>query len=900
MSLSAQTRIDRDTLTLLERLEATPHEAEQQRTIERLADRGDSDSCRVLISVFHLSMWRSTRLAIIRSLGRCDQQRGVEFLLRQASQPHDFALAAEAVLALGRSNNPAAGEFLLTVVEQPLHPLRREAVLALSNMRDFPCDRELAAALADYGGDLSPGVLQYLILSVGRRGHASSWPALRTLLTAADTSAIIFNAVLLATSQIGGEEALADLRALDLPYRFFADELRLAAIERIEHRLTTTMEEVVLHLLATPSAFERWPLLFQLRLFPENDAWHAFEQLADGSDATLQCLVRRTLFHAARIEDDVDFLCRHAGQLDPNAAASLISMHVGAGDAEFSDAVYSRVPRPIALTWMERARDGQALARLGLWLTEGTDAERVQVVNAFVAQAHMAGRDSPTAQACGEQLFAYLENSEDSSLSPRIIRALGQIGYCTRQVLLSLEKLLRKRTPVSSSIYSTLAAFGTPEAALLVLRRLRRPGTTGAEMDDALSSLSKFGSLPSVEALDGFTLGDDASADRRRAMLLILSANPVPGFTDLILQSLDADDFQTQMLALAAAKWNHDPRLWDVVFRYISASSHCLQGRALDTLCYSNAEQQLRLAKHVLPNSANRELALKLLHGILPRPGGSYRPLIVQLDRWVSAREGVFADRELSEAAVQLRDRCAVQNRPIGTAQSQDPEVRRLDSELAEHIPGFAKYGEMVRSALRSAELTYRHPELFGERVDKSSAVVEYVKAIDLLLQEYVGGQLFGYGSGDMVIRMQSRVVQLQLTEEALPVQRVLRDLQCESFFSSDSFPLGKLAKLAANILSGKIAHDQMRAFDGLRAWSIALLLFGRSFQFRSMSLAPLLKVAAAEGDAACELAAQLNVLQDERNDAAHRGTLVRVTELGELRQRSLLVLSGIDRLLAS
>jgi len=61
-----------------------------------------------------------------------------------------------------------------------------------------------------------------------------------------------------------------------------------------------------------------------------------------------------------------------------------------------------------------------------------------------------------------------------------------------------------------------------------------------------------------------------------------------------------------------------------------------------------------------------------------------------------------------------------------------------------------------------------------------------------------------------------------------------------------------------------------------------------------------LLKVAAAEGDAACELAAQLNVLQDERNDAAHRGTLVRVTELGELRQRSLLVLSAIDRLLAS
>ena len=268
MNASVDARIDRETLALLERLESTPHEAEQKRAIELLADRGDSDSCRVLISAFHRSMWRTTRLEIVRSLGKCDQQRSVECLLHQASQPQDFALAAEAVLSLGRSNSPVAGEFLLTIVEQPLHPLRREAVLALSNMRHFPCDRELAATLEDYAGDLSPGVLQYLILSIGRRGQASSWPALRKLLKTETSSGIIFNAVLVATSQIGAEEALADLRELELPYRFFADELRLAAIERIQHRLKTTMEEVVLQLLATPSGLERWPLLFQLRLFP--------------------------------------------------------------------------------------------------------------------------------------------------------------------------------------------------------------------------------------------------------------------------------------------------------------------------------------------------------------------------------------------------------------------------------------------------------------------------------------------------------------------------------------------------------------------------------------------------------------------------------------------------------
>ncbi len=407
MNASAHGRIDRETLTLLERLESIPHEAEQKRAIERLADRGDSDSCRVLISAFYRSMWRTTRLEIIRSLGRFDQQRSVEFLLRQASHPQDLALAAEAVLALGRSNSPAAGEFLLTIVEQPLHPLRREAVLALSNMRHFPCDRELAATLEDYDGDLSPGILQYLILSVGRRGQVSAWPALRRLLTSTETtSGVIFNAVLLATGQIGAEEALADLHALNLPYRFFADELRLAAIERIQHRLQTTVAEVVLHLLATPSELERWPLLFQLRLFPgmtrgrRSNNWPT----AAIPRCSVSCVERSSMRRAWTTTLIFSFVMPTSWTRMPRPRWCRCTWDL---EMPRSARRCTRACRkPIALTWMERVRDGQAVARLGSWLTEGDAAERVQVVNALVAQAQMAGRESLTAQACGEWLFA--------------------------------------------------------------------------------------------------------------------------------------------------------------------------------------------------------------------------------------------------------------------------------------------------------------------------------------------------------------------------------------------------------------------------------------------------------------------------------------------------------------
>ena len=54
--------------------------------------------------------------------------------------------------------------------------------------------------------------------------------------------------------------------------------------------------------------------------------------------------MRRTLFQPARSEHDLEFLLRHAARLDPNAAASLVSMHVGIGDAAFSETLYARVP----------------------------------------------------------------------------------------------------------------------------------------------------------------------------------------------------------------------------------------------------------------------------------------------------------------------------------------------------------------------------------------------------------------------------------------------------------------------------------------------------------------------------------------------------------------------------
>jgi hypothetical protein len=895
-----KSEVDLETEQLLEALESVETDFERERVIKQLSKEVDTHACRILIQAFHRSMWRSTKVAIVRGLGSVDQQRSTEFLLKQACHPRDLALAAEAILALGRTNSPVAGEFLLTVVDQPLHPLRREAVLALSNMRHFPCESTLATVFQQNPRELSPGFLQYVILGAGRRGLVSLWPQIRSLLSSSSgDGGPVFNAALLAAGQIGGADALQFLKELELPYRFFADELRLSTMERIARRLSMKAEDAVLEVLGAEDDEARWQALAHLRGFDAGSAWKAFEALGEEAHPTLHALVRVTLFDPDRHEADLAFLTACAADVDVNAAAALMGLHIGAGRPDFCGRLYPKVPRPVALRWMERVRDAGAIDRLTEWIDQGALAERTSAVDALVAQAHMAGVSSRIAQDCARRLFEKLEELPEGPLLNRVVRGIGQIGYADKEILTALEKMLKRRTPgASSSLYSALADLGTPEATGVILRRLRRKDTIGEELDDALAALARMGEVADVEALK--LEGIDRAPRLRRSMMRILTANAVPGYADLVLEELKRPGLYANMVALAAAKWNHDDRIWDEVFRFLDSTNVCLRGRALDTLCVGGGEpQHLKLLRILLPSPAHRDMAVKLFQILVPKPGALYAQAIDLLDRWISKREGVFADQPLCDLAVQLRDRLAVLPRqgPGSTSAAEDANIRALDAELARTVPGFVRHSEPMRTALRSAELTYRHPEIFGERVDKSAAVVQYVKAIDLLLQEHVGGQLFSDRSGQLMVQLQARIVQLQLQEDPLPLLRVLADLQCESSFGPDTFPIAKLATISKNILSGKIYFDQLKTFDGLRAWSVALLLFGRPFRFRSIPIDPLIRMKVEDNEQVCELAAQLNILQNERNDAAHRGTWVRVAQLEQVRERSLAVLDRVGQM---
>ncbi len=928
MTDSRQIRLTQRTLALLQLVEGTPHEDARNGAIGELAAQGDSDSGRVLIDCYEYSQWRSIKIEILRALGRMNQQRTVEFLLRVASDRDDLALAGEALVALGSTGDPTAGEFLLTVLKQKDHPIRREAVVALSLLDEFPCERELSEILSE--PDAVPSTVQYAILGTGSRGDVSAWPHVaRCLLEGPDVNGAVFNATLLAAGQLALPECAALLRSLDLRYRFFADRLRSASLERVEAQLRLGIEDSVSEALSAEGAERELKALRALRRFPWSQAWEAFELLGGSSSLAMKALARVVLFDASRRESDLAFLIAHHEDVPLGRVVALVRLH-GAEDPTFWKRFAERLPVPSMTAVFSKLREPGCLDMLDAVIGDpaASREDRVCAVNALVAQAQMAGLGSAAAAECGRRAIARIETMEDGPLRHRLIRALGQMDCDDAAARSSLEEAF-KQPAAQSSAYLALSSLTDQQAAWLVLRRVKKileQRTESPELDMALAALARMGELPAVAPLERLsnatenrsqaersegssgapsTRGGAGNRARETSLLKILCANRIKGFNELVQRALASPDFQTAMLGLAAARLNNDDAIWDEVEELSESLNPCIAGRAVHSLCHgAGVKHHKRLLERLCASPEAESSILSVLRNLEPAPGADYGSIIAYIDERLARRDGTFAEAEIYGAATALRDnlvfaavrpKAGAGPRRVGKGARHIVEIDRI---LADRIAGFPDFNEVVKSTLRNAELTHGHPELFDHRVDKSTMVVEYVKSIDLFLQETLGGQIFASRTISAV-QMQSRVVELQLDDESVPGWQWMKELEIGAPFSFDSFPGHKMVAIGRAILSGKFWQTPHRIVDGLRAWGIVLLLFGRDFRHRNAPKTALLRVRSAKNETICRTAFCLNELQDIRNDAAHRGTMLRTSEVEQIREQSFEILAELDRLLS-
>jgi hypothetical protein len=241
------------------------------------------------------------------------------------------------------------------------------------------------------------------------------------------------------------------------------------------------------------------------------------------------------------------------------------------------------------------------------------------------------------------------------------------------------------------------------------------------------------------------------------------------------------------------------------------------------------------------------------------------------------------------------------------------PEALAADAGLQKLLTSYSALDDSVKTALRSAELPFSHPELFSDSVDKASSVLEYCKALDLQLEKTLGRDQLFPKIERSIQDFQTVIRWVGLEEESIPATQVLASLGLNSVFTVETLPLHKMRILAGQFLSGRIIHDRFKALDGLRAWGVILLLFARKLQGRSISqhggsgdgggtgggsreMKPPLVLKDAKDSQIVTLAKRLIALQEIRNPAAHRQTFLKITGVGEVRTEALELLGLVQK----
>jgi hypothetical protein len=898
--MSRQFQLDRAIQSLIDVVDQAESEEQRHQAIEELSRIDSTDAVRTLMDAYRSSTWRETKIQILRSMGSCKNQRAQEFLFDVADRTEDLPMASEALLALGEQQSVLSAIYLYQVLRDDRHPLQKEAVIALAKIPLFDCDDALLNCLR-CAQNFAPTTLQFVILACARRRIPGALELIRSIGSSSvwESSGPVFNAVIIAVGQLGSRADVEFLRALNTRYRFFADQLVQLSIQQLEDRAGLSIEDSVTLMLAAdvPEAVNDY--VVSLRLHRLDQILQVAKDL--GSEMSSNVLLRVAATHmadpAARriILDQIEVI----STVTEDLALALWNFEQKASQQEIDQLIAVAASKDWYCDLLKLVPVKGAHSQLieSICDEKRTPAARISRCNALVSQARLSG-EADRNQIAGQMMSAARKISHPQ-VKHRLIRAISQIRPTVPSLVPDLVGFLKDDPEAFGSVYYSLSALNHADAVKAISKRLRQlvaDGRNGAEVSACLRSLSE--SNQHCEDLSLPLVKSDMMRLHARGWLRILTRYRLDGFESLIKDALESTHIQMRLMGIVAASTNPSVALIDEIFPLTGHSSRVLAGRALHTICVGGTPaQQTRVLNQELGAadfSATRvQRILRMLNVHSEQDYSSMRHV---LDGWLQNQDA-SQSRDLVAAVANFRDNLQMQGISAEVkahSKTKIPDRHEIDARLIAALSRFGEVSETIKSVLRNAELTFSHPELFDDRVDKSTMIVEFVKSIDLYLQEKLGPPIFLNPSREAFTRLQSRVIHLQLEDESISVAKRIKDLQIVGHFDIDNFPSHKLVGIGRLIGSGKILRDQYKAIDGLRAWALILLVFGREFNYQGQTLPALLPVKDSRNRNIGEIASILNRLQEIRNLAAHRGTMLEQKSLTQVREDSLNVMKRL------
>jgi hypothetical protein len=874
--------------------------------MEQLVRSDDPDASRALLRHYGECGWRETRLKIIQILGRHPRQRHLEFLFRLALDTSDISIAQAAIDSLGSSHRPLAARFLNHLYRHCAEELRPSVVAAVGELPDRTLVPELLQELQRSTGDGRLLLTRNIILTLGELKASEALPHLESILRQGRDRRLAL-AALIAVGKVGRNPAILD----DCARRFRSDlqEQQIFQIARTQvyFRSQWTLEDYLAKLFGNPPPHPSLP--FELNAFPPDDVLEGLRLYSGAEHFERLCLALSKLDFPG-IEDWYSELLdlQNLDATQRSHILSTVSWHHRSGMIKVLDLLQSKPGGQADQDWLEAlslAVPDAERAFKGILLdpefSRRDEDARVAALNHFVNFALTAQMIPQKMHEVSRILESALDRDESPRVQGRLLRAAGNLKIQTPKLAAALKDGLEDPQLIRSclSAIENLGGETSPalqSAARSSVERVASDPRFRAEKAPLLRALSSLEDLPQSEALDRFiteALASRQPEELQLAAIRLLARHPRGRLMPLLLPGLKSASEQVVLDTIIALERAEDGSIAEDLATLLNSSVPAIAGRTLHTLTLLPGLRAKRLViDHLRANATDDAICDKVCRSLKPPESG--------FDYFAAAIREILTrhpEHPRGEQLEGLRDRIisAAPHPASNTLQTAD--VAAIDRDLAARIPGYAGLDASVQSALRSAEVTANKPELFDDTVDKSASIVEYCKAIDLILERSLGRRLLFPRLERSLAEFQNVLHAAELNVPTPAAERVLQHLGLEAHFTPRTFPVHKMSLIAQAILNGRILDDRFNTIDGLRAWAMILLLFGRHSKSPEHQLRALIPLKTNDDAVIVQISKSLLSLQDSRNLAAHRQTLTERPKIVEVRQEAFALLLSIQKL---
>lgn len=878
-------------------------ESERVRSIREWAAQPTPDHARLLIRTYRESEWRSTRLEVLRHFGHFQDSRSLQFLIEIATKNEDLAEQQLAILALSQRRTRTAQVFLRRFYSKAPDTLKPHLAYALGQSQDFTAipvlmkDWDQAYARQDWLW------LRNLILALGELKAFEVLPKLRNLIDGSvGSEAELTFATLFALARLERDaNALQqyESRYLEdsLLYQVFKSTYSQVQI-RSQFKLEDYLDKVFTSADPHPilplelQAFDAGEVELGISIFPIEDQWKRYLLALKGIAskkrvAFLQKIVAQLT--SASDEDVLYFLSQVTTLIDDENQDAVFKMLDGYSKSENGE---------IRLKWLEavahlndlskdaafffsQSDAGLAIRYLNLWsewtlVKEGASSASVKTVQDWVQKFKLA---SPVyarlVRACAElgleikpMFDRFVADFKDASLRSSLLMLLERFPQA-----LPIKTLLQE---VSTLTAADKEALGSRLLSVLeASKELKLDAAAAAQLAELLKLYANH-----------------FNADLRVSVLRFLRAHSElalkPEWEKYVIEQARHQNPLVELNAVIVLKNYTEVRAAsEALIEKLESPSQIIQGRALDGLCaHSSLVGKRAVMDYLKQNALREEVVDKIYRSFDPKNKGGDE-FVKIIDLILNANP----DHPQWEKFVALRDRLSMAqaSTPEGIAANQVEGLKEVDEALNKVIPLFSKLDPTTQSALRAAEQPFTQTINFQNLpIDKAPTVLEYCKALDLILDKHLGQKHLFPKLDRQLHDFQTLWHRVGFGEDYPSADKVMNLLGLKGKVTPENFPLHKAKMMCGTFFNGKIVQDRFKVFDGLRAWAVIFLIFARKIPHPSGAVGPLIQLPNGTDEKCISIAKRLMMLQDLRNPAAHRQTYTDLASVTHVRNESI------------